>query len=70
MRTTADSPAIDARRFLIDERPFDITVRYLLMIPLLLVAAALTLLPSWRRWWQADEIAVIATGWNPSTWWT
>ena len=36
-----------------------IAVRYLFMIPLLLVAAALTLLPSWRRWWQVEEIGVI-----------
>ncbi|MGZ8602741.1 MAG: adenylate/guanylate cyclase domain-containing protein, partial [Actinomycetota bacterium] len=47
------------RRFLVDERAFDIAVRYLFMIPLLLVAAALTLLPSWRRWWQVEEIGVV-----------
>jgi len=37
------------RRFLVDEREFDLAVRYLFMIRLLLVAAALTLLSSWRR---------------------
>ena len=47
------------RGFLVQERELDLAIRYLVMIPLLLVAAGLTLLPSWRRWWQAEEVGVI-----------
>ena len=47
------------RRFLVDERDLDLAIRYLGFIPLLLVAAGLTLLPSWRRWWQVEAVGVI-----------
>ncbi len=54
------------RRFLVDERTLDLVIRYLVMIPLLLIAASLTLLPSWRRWWQIEAVGVImltGAGW-------
>jgi hypothetical protein len=46
------------RRFLVDERTFDVVVRYAVLIPLLVVGLAMTYLPGWHRFFQV-EIAVM-----------
>lgn len=51
------------RRFLVQGRAFDLQIRYLVLIPILIVGLASTYLPSWRRFFQVEElIVVVLTG--------
>ena len=47
------------RRFIVEDRAFDLRVRYLLLIPIALVGLASTYLPGWRRFFQVEAAAAI-----------
>src|SRR5262245_15926974 len=50
-------------RFLVDERGFDVVVRYGGLIPLLVAGLAMTYLPGWPRFFQFEAVAmVVLTG--------
>jgi class 3 adenylate cyclase len=51
------------RRFLVDELSFDLTVRFFVLIPILLIGLATTFLPGWSRFFQLEVfLAVLCTG--------
>jgi len=47
------------RRFLTEERTFDLVMRYTVLIPILLISLGTTYLPGWRRFFQVQIAAVI-----------
>jgi class 3 adenylate cyclase len=49
------------RRFLVEERGFDLAMRYFVLIPILVVGLASTFLPSWRRFYELEEMAVVVS---------
>jgi adenylate cyclase len=51
------------RWFLVDERTFDVVVRYAVLIPLLVAGLAVTYLPGWQRFFQVEiAVMVVLTG--------
>ena len=49
------------RRFLVEDRSFDVAMRYLVLIPILVVGLGTTYLPSWPRFFQWEMLVVVVS---------